>query len=129
MTANWIIKEDAGRGYRRVVPSPVPLRIINHRIIQQLVDQGVIVIAVGGGGIPVYVEVDGTFEGVDAVIDKDRASAVLANDIKADIFLILTNVEHVYINFKKQDQQKLNKITLREIKQYKEQGQFPAGSM
>ncbi len=129
MTANWMIKEDAGRGYRRVVPSPMPRRIINNRVIQQLVDQGVIVIAVGGGGIPVYVEVDGTFEGIDAVIDKDLASAVLANDIQADILMMLTDVEHVYLHFRTPRQKKLGELSLGEIKQYLHQGQFPAGSM
>jgi carbamate kinase len=126
---NWVIKEDSGRGYRRVVPSPVPLRILNKRIIRQLVDQGVIVIAAGGGGIPVYVEIDGTVEGVDAVIDKDRASAVLASDIGAETFVILTNVDHVYINFHTSSQKKLTEITLSEAKRYLNEDQFPAGSM
>ncbi len=126
---NWVIKEDSGRGYRRVVPSPVPLRIVNRRIIQQLVDQGVVVIAAGGGGIPVYKEIDGTYEGIDAVIDKDRASAVLARDINARTFLILTNVENVYINFNKPNQQKLEQITIKEAKHYLASGHFPPGSM
>ena len=125
----WVIKDDSGRGYRRVVPSPVPLSIINRRIIQQLVDQGVIVIAAGGGGIPVYIESDGTYEGIDAVIDKDRASAVLAHDIQAQTLMILTNVENVFIDFKKAGQKKLTKVTLSEIKRYHADGQFPAGSM
>jgi len=126
---NWVIKEDSGRGYRRVVPSPVPLKIVNRRIIQQLVDQGVIVIAAGGGGIPVYIEIDGTYEGIDAVIDKDRASAVLARDINARRLIILTNVENVYINFNRKNQKKLERITISEAKQYLALGHFPAGSM
>ena len=126
---NWVIKEDSGRGYRRVVPSPIPIRIVNQGIIQQLVDQEVIVIAAGGGGIPVYVEIDGTYEGVDAVIDKDRASAVLAHDISAQTFVSLTNVENVYINFNKPDQRKLEQITVLEAKKYLAEGQFPPGSM
>ncbi len=96
---NWVIKEDSGKGYRRVVPSPKPIKIVNRRIIRELVDEGTIVIAAGGGGIPVYVENDGSLEGVDAVIDKDRASAVLAHDIQAQTLLILTNVEYIYLNY------------------------------
>jgi len=126
---DWVIKNDSGKGYRRVVPSPMPLSIINHRLVQHLVDQGVIVIAAGGGGIPVYIETDGTYEGVDAVIDKDRASAVLAHDIQAQTLMILTNVENVFIDFKKPGQKKLTRVTLSEIKQYRAEGQFPAGSM
>jgi carbamate kinase len=125
----WTVKEDSGRGFRRVVPSPIPLRIINRHLIQDLVDRGVIVIAAGGGGIPVYIEQDGTFEGVDAVIDKDRATAVLARDIKARTLVILTGVENVFLNFKKPDQVKLEKVTLAEAKVFLAQGQFPAGSM
>lgn len=126
---NWIIKEDSRRGYRRVVPSPIPKRIVNRRVIQQLVDDGVIVIAAGGGGIPVYTEMDGTLEGVDAVIDKDRASAVLAHDINARTLLFLTNVENVYINYNEPHQQKLEQITTREAKKYLEEGHFPPGNM
>jgi len=126
---NWVIKEDSGRGYRRVVPSPIPLEIINKRIIQQLVDAGIIVIAAGGGGIPIYIEKDGTYEGVDAVIDKDRASAVLARDINAHTLIILTNVENVYLNYKKHNQIKLEKITLTEAKKYLADGHFPPGNM
>jgi carbamate kinase len=126
---DWVIKEDSGKGYRRVVPSPTPLRIINRRIIQELVDSGVVVIAAGGGGIPVYVEIDGTYEGVDAVIDKDRASAVLARDIDAQTLLILTNVENVYLNFNKPGQKKLEMITLAEVRHHLGNGEFPAGNM
>ncbi len=126
---NWVIKKDSNRGYRRVVPSPVPTRIVNRKIIQQLVDQGVIVIAAGGGGIPVYVEIDGTYEGVDAVVDKDRASAVLAHDINAQTLLILTNVDSVYINFDKAHQKKLEYAAVSEIRKYLEEGHFPPGSM
>jgi len=126
---NWVIKKDSNRGYRRVVPSPAPTRIVNRKIIQQLVDQGVIVIAAGGGGIPVYIEVDGTYEGVDAVVDKDRASAVLAHDINAQTLLILTNVDNVYINFDKPHQEKLEHVTVSEIQKYSKEGHFPPGSM
>jgi len=126
---NWVIKEDPGRGYRRVVPSPKPVKIVNSRIIKQLVDQGVIVIAAGGGGIPVYAEIDGTYEGIDGVIDKDLASAVLARDIKAQILAILTGVDYVYLNYNKPDQKKLERITINEVKIYLSEGQFPSGSM
>lgn len=126
---NWVIREDSGRGFRRVVPSPLPKKIVNRRVIQQLVDEGVIVIAAGGGGIPVYTEMDGTFEGVDAVIDKDRASAVLAHDINARTLLFLTNVENVYINFNEPHQKKLQQITTRDAKKYLAEGHFPPGNM
>ncbi|MEO0141753.1 MAG: carbamate kinase [candidate division WOR-3 bacterium] len=126
---NWVIKEDSGKGYRRVVPSPIPVKIVNSRIIRQLVDQGVIVIAAGGGGIPVYIEIDGTFEGVDGVIDKDRASAVLACEIGARTFIILTGVENVYLNYGKPNQVKLARLALKEAEQYLKEGHFPPGSM
>lgn len=126
---NWVIREDAGRGFRRVVPSPKPIKIVNSRIIKQLVDQGVIVIAAGGGGIPVYIEIDGTYEGVDGVIDKDIASAVLAIDIKADILAILTAVDYVYLNYNKPEQKRLERMTLSEAKKYLGEEHFPPGSM
>jgi carbamate kinase len=126
---NWVIREDSGRGYRRVVPSPIPTRIVNRRIIQMLVDYGTIVIAAGGGGVPVYIENDGTYEGVDAVVDKDRASAVLAHDIDAQTLLFLTDVDSVYLNYNKTDQQVLRKLTVAEAGKYLKAGQFPPGSM
>ncbi len=126
---NWVIKEDPGRGFRRVVPSPKPIKIVNSRIIKHLVDQGIIVIAAGGGGIPVYIEIDGTYEGIDGVIDKDLASAVLACDIKAQTLAILTGVDYVYLHYNKPNQQKLEKITVTEVKRYLNEGHFPAGSM
>jgi carbamate kinase len=125
----WVIREDSGRGFRRLVPSPIPVKIINRHIIRQLVDQGAIVIAAGGGAIPVYIEQDGTYEGVDAVIDKDRATAVLARDIGARTLMILTGVDNVCLNFRKPDQVKIEKITAREARDLLAQGQFPAGSM
>ena len=126
---NWVIKEDSGRGYRRVVPSPTPLKIINRRIIKQLVDRGVIVITAGGGGIPVYVEIDGTYEGVDAVIDKDRASSVLALDIKAQTLVILTDVENVCLNYNKSNQRILKHVKAATLKKYFHDGHFPPGNM
>jgi carbamate kinase len=125
----WVVKEDRGRGWRRVVPSPIPRTIINGGIIRELVHSGKIVIAAGGGGIPVYREDDGRWEGVDAVIDKDRASAVLGLDIGAQILLIMTEADGVYLNYDTPDQVKLKNVSLEEIKQYQAQKHFPAGSM
>ena len=126
---NWVIKEDSGRGYRRVVPSPKPRRIVNRRTIQLLVDHDTIVIAAGGGGIPVYTENDGTYEGIDAVVDKDHASAVLAHDIDAQTLLFLTDVDNAYINYKKTNQQALTTINAEEAKQYLNERHFPPGNM
>lgn len=125
----WTVKEDSNRGFRRVVPSPIPRRIVNRQVIQHLVDEGIIVIAAGGGGIPVYVEVDGTFEGVDAVIDKDRASAVLAHDIAARTLVILTGVDRVCIDFGKPGEQPIDRCTIAQAREWLSQGQFPSGSM
>lgn len=124
----WIMKEDAGRGYRRVVPSPIPLDILEKEVIKMLVERNVIVIAAGGGGVPV-VEEDGVLKGVEAVIDKDRASALLAKEIDADTLIILTGVEKVYVNFGKPDQVALDRLTIDEAKRLLAEGHFPAGSM
>jgi len=124
------VKEDAVRGgWRRVVASPVPREIVNHQVIRNLVENGTLVITAGGGGIPVYIEEDGSFEGVDAVVDKDRASAILARDIGASEFFIVTDVPEVYLNYKQPNQEALREITLREIKDYFDVGHFGAGSM
>jgi carbamate kinase len=125
----WIVKEDPGRGYRRVVPSPKPLDIVEKKIIRQLFDQGIILIAAGGGGIPVYFEEDGRLEGVDAVIDKDLASAVIAREIGATELYILTAVDKVALNYRKPNQVDLDTLTVSEAKRYLAEGQFPAGSM
>lgn len=124
----WRVAEDAGRGWRRVVPSPMPVRIIEQDAIKTLADQGVVVIAAGGGGIPVIKE-KGRLKGVEAVIDKDHASANLAIGVGAHLFLISTAVEKVALNFGKTDEKLLDKMTLREAKKYYRQGHFPAGSM
>ncbi|MGA1848657.1 MAG: carbamate kinase, partial [Thermoplasmatota archaeon] len=125
----WIIKEDRGRGWRRVVPSPIPLNIINSGIIKTLVNMGVIVIAAGGGGSPVFLEEDGRLEGMDAVVDKDRASAVLGREIGAHTLLILTEVDGVYLDFGTPDQRKVGRLSLEEARRYLAEGQFPKGSM
>lgn len=125
----WIVKEDAGRGWRRVVPSPMPKSIIGADVIGSLTDQGTIVIAAGGGGIPVSRQADGTLEGVEAVIDKDRSGYQLAQDVHADIFMILTDVQNVYVNYGKPDQKSLETISLEEAKRYADEGQFSVGSM
>ncbi len=125
----WPVVEDAGRGWRRVVPSPEPKEIVEERAIRDAVHRGWTVIAVGGGGIPVVREKDGTLRGVAAVIDKDRASSLLATKIQADLFLISTAVEKVAINFGKPNQQWLDRMTVSEAKRYMAEGHFAKGSM
>jgi carbamate kinase len=125
----WIIKEDPGRGYRRVVSSPMPRQIMSKDIIKNLLNQNVVVIAAGGGGIPVYREESGWLEGVDGVIDKDLAAAVLARDVEAQELFILTGVDKVAINFKKPRQRNLDHLTVAEAKTLLQEGHFPAGSM
>ena len=126
----WSVVEDAGRGWRRVVPSPLPKEIVELVSVKTLIDAGVIVITVGGGGIPVIDAGNGDYRGVAAVIDKDFASSLLASEIKADLFLIATAVEKVAINFGKPEQKWLDKITLAEAKQYLAEGiHFAKGSM
>ncbi|MFN3873787.1 MAG: carbamate kinase [Ignavibacterium sp.] len=127
---NFVFKEDARkRGWRRVVASPQPKDIINKKIIKELVRKGNIVIAAGGGGVPVYQDKNKMLHGVEAVIDKDLASALLAYEIEADEFFILTDVPKVYINFNKPNQQQLDFIKVSEAKKYYEAGEFGAGSM
>lgn len=128
-TRGWIIKEDPGRGFRRVVPSPSPLEIVEKEVIRFMIKSDVILICCGGGGIPVYVEQDGTYEGVDGVVDKDLAAAVLARDIQAEELYILTAVDRVALNYGKPDEIPLDKLTVAEAKRYMEEGHFPAGSM
>lgn len=124
----YTMREDAGRGYRRVVASPKPQKIVEIRTIKNLLSKGNIVIACGGGGIPVYKYRKG-YKGVDAVIDKDRTSARLALDLKADMLLILTAVDQVYINFNEDDEEKLKKMTVKEAKEYIKDKEFSEGSM
>ncbi len=123
-----VMKEDAGRGWRRVVASPMPKRIIEFSCLKELWDT-TIVIAAGGGGIPVIEKPDGSLEGVAAVIDKDLAAARLADNIEADILMILTEVEKVSLNFNKPDQKDLDRITPEEAEKYMAEGHFAPGSM
>lgn len=124
----WDVVEDSGRGWRRVVASPYPQEIIEKDAIKELIEKGFIVTAVGGGGIPV-VEDENGLKGIAAVIDKDYASALLANSINADLFIISTAVDKVSINFGKENQKDLDKVTLAEVKEYAKEGHFAAGSM
>jgi carbamate kinase len=126
----WTVKEDAGRGWRRVVPSPLPKEIVELETVQTLLQKGIVTITVGGGGIPVIDPGDGNYIGIAAVIDKDYASSLLAQAIRADIFVISTTVERVALNYGKPDQKWLDRITLIETKQYLAEGiHFAAGSM
>ena len=127
--SGWTLKEDAGRGWRRVVASPKPLRIVEENTVRLLLEQDVVVIAVGGGGIPVRENEKGDLEGCAAVIDKDLASCLLAKNLKADLFIISTGVDKVAIDFKKPTQRELDRLTVAEAKKYLAEGQFPAGSM
>lgn len=125
----WSVMEDAGRGWRRVVASPRPVRIVQQDAIMSLVNAGFTVVGVGGGGIPVIENENGEIEGVEAVIDKDLASALFASSINADLFLISTEVEKVAINFNKPDVQWLDRLSVEEAKKYLAEGQFGKGSM
>lgn len=124
----YIFKEDAGRGWRQVVPSPTPKRIVELNSIKTLIEANELVIAGGGGGVPV-VETEEGLKGVPAVIDKDRSSALLADNVGADKLIILTAVDYVAINFNKPDQKNLEDISVEEAKKYIDEGQFAAGSM
>ncbi|HIE11371.1 MAG TPA: carbamate kinase [Kiritimatiellae bacterium] len=125
----WAMREDAGRGWRRVVPSPRPLEIIEEPVIEALLREKVIVVAVGGGGIPVVRSPDGTLHGVAAVIDKDRASCLLARNLKAELFVITTAVDKVALNFGAPDQKDIDRMTVAEAREYMLQGHFAPGSM
>ena len=124
----YIFKEDAGRGYRRVVPSPIPKKILNDKVIKKLVEDDVIVICAGGGGVPVIME-DNLLKGVDAVIDKDKSASLLAKEVDADVLLILTAVDKVYLNYNKENMTELDTITVEEARKYISDNQFAPGSM
>ena len=125
----FLFKEDAGRGWRRVVASPMPIEIEELSAVKCLIDNGFVVVTVGGGGIPVIRNDKGELEGTAAVIDKDLASEKLAEDLDADALVILTAVEKVSINYKKPDQKDLDKLTVSEARKYMAEGQFAPGSM
>ena len=125
----WTMVEDAGRGWRRVVPSPKPVRVIEADVVRHLIEDGFIAVAVGGGGIPVIADDNGNLRGTAAVIDKDLASAVLAKEIAAEMLVISTAVEKVCLNFGKPDQRELDRMTVAEAKQYIKEGHFKPGSM
>ncbi len=128
--SGWVVADDAGRGWRRRVPSPLPIKIIQHKMIQEAATQGHIVVAAGGGGIPVMRdESTGDYVGVEAVIDKDRTSGVLAREIEADLLIILSAVDRVYLRFGQPDQAPLGAVTLAECARYIDEGHFPPGSM
>jgi carbamate kinase len=127
-TLGWQIVEDAARGYRRVVPSPDPIEIVELEVIRDLVNDGVLVVACGGGGIPV-IEEDGKLKGVEAVIDKDRASALLASELGVDVFAISTDADYVYLDYKRSTQQPIHSISENEIENHFKAGQFPPGNM
>jgi carbamate kinase len=125
----WHIVEDAGRGFRRVVPSPIPREIVELDAIRALIDGGFVVVAVGGGGIPVVRQPDGALRGVEGVIDKDLASSLLARQLGADLLIISTAVEKVYLHYGKPNQVALDRITVAEARRYIAEGHFAAGSM
>lgn len=128
-TDGWHLVEDAGRGWRRVVPSPRAVAIVEEEIIRRLLEAGSVVIAVGGGGIPVVREPDGTLTGMPAVIDKDQASSLLARTLGADKLLISTGVDEVMLDFGKPTQRPVSDLSLSEAKRHLADGQFPPGSM
>jgi carbamate kinase len=125
----WVIIEDAGRGYRRVVPSPIPKHIVEIDAIRQIVEAGWLLVAGGGGGIPVILNPKGELHGVEAVIDKDLTSAMIASEVKADVLVLLTGVESVYVDFGKPSQRPLRRTSVREVKTLILQNQFAEGSM
>lgn len=125
----WTMREDSGRGWRHVVPSPRPLRILNMKTISRMIGEASVVIAAGGGGIPVVRGRDGQWRGIEAVIDKDYASALLAGDLRADLFIILTGVNKVAVDYGKPSQRSVDRMTVAEAEKHLASGQFPAGSM
>jgi len=128
-THDWILREDAGRGYRRVVSSPTPLEIVEKMVFQKILDLGFIAIGAGGGGIPVVRLKNGDLEGVEAVIDKDKASALLANEIGIDTLVMLTEVDFAYLNFNTLQQKPIAQVSVDQMEKYLQEGHFLEGSM
>jgi carbamate kinase len=126
---DWTVKKDANRGWRRVVPSPQPISIVEAESIKKMVDEGTIVIAAGGGGIPVYLDDNGNLEGFDAVIDKDLATSVLGKEINSEIFVIFTSVDKVALNYGEVNEKLIDRMTVSEAEAYYNEGHFPPGSM
>jgi len=126
---NWTMREDAGRGWRMVVPSPAPLKVLDSNLLSSLMEQGVIVVTAGGGGIPVVTKSGDQLRGIDAVIDKDLTSALLARELGIEQLLILTSVRNVKINYGSKNEQNLSLLTLSELERYIDEGHFSAGSM
>jgi carbamate kinase len=125
----WKMIEDAGRGYRQVVPSPKPIDVVSKWIICDLIQAGRIVIAAGGGGIPVIIDGRGLFKGIEAVIDKDYVACLIAREVKADLFINLTNVDRVYLDYGTPAESPVEVMTVGQAREYIDQGQFPSGSM
>lgn len=126
---NWALIKDARHGYRRVVPSPKPIDVVPKKILGHLIHSGHVVITGGGGGVPIIINGRGLFQGVEAVIDKDFTASLIAREVKADLFIILTNVDRVYLNYGKPDESPLPIMTIKEASGYLSRGQFPPGSM
>jgi carbamate kinase len=127
--SGWNVLEDAGRGYRRVVPSPLPVEIIELEAIKLLINHGYIVLAAGGGGVAVMRNEQGDLEGLEAIIDKDKASSLLARNIGARTLIISTSVDEIYLNFGEKNQKAIRDVSLPEIKKYLKEGHFKPGSM
>jgi len=125
----WEIVEDSGRGYRKVVPSPRPLKVLNMAVIRALLESGSVVIAGGGGGIPVIEEASGRLRGIEAVIDKDLTAALIGRDLHASMMVVLTDVDHVFLNYGKKNQRAITRMSANEAERHLRRGQFPPGSM
>jgi carbamate kinase len=125
----WSVVEDSGRGYRRVVASPKPLEIVEKAVVERLVREGVVVVCAGGGGIPVVRDAHGTLRGVEAVIDKDLAAGLLASELRADMLVLVTPVNQVFLDFGKPDQRGIDFMSVDDARRYLDEGQFPPGSM
>jgi len=125
----WLMVEDSGRGYRKVVPSPRPREVLSLQAVRDALERGSVVIACGGGGIPVFRNEEGSLKGIEAVIDKDRTAGLLAESLPADLFVILTSVDRAYLNFGRPDQVPADRLGLSEARRHLRDGQFPAGSM